>query len=827
MKPKPHSPIWPYLGILACLFVLSVTAPRAWDRMARQETPSNLLAERKPRETAIPEWPVANDRLDVAQQPTTEQPVGVPTAADPSIEIEPPVSVVEPPRPSWTIVPPAPEYAQQVRPPGDEAEAEVEAAPADEDPDESAANDVLPAEVPSGAEVASTTWPRPRVLLKQLQELVEADPSATWAQQAIELVNELCRKIDQQGRTPGVIVAELRAVLPGESSSARTSGPVAGQEIRARYALTRWLDIWEPATRLDETRTANATRAGSTDQIAACLPAVESLMQQDTAGVAWREYLQLDALERLAGNPDSTPDECRRVARRVLDRLASADLTRAQRRFINDGPVAELRDALRRWAAEPVGSTRLLAHLDAYERTGLPSDAQLLANDWRGLSWQDVSAAEEISRHIATHYRNANVRLVLASELLNRWIPQPEAVESRVRDTIVNVPVYGRNTTFTKLSVRLVPDPQRIRLGLEASGIVASNTVSSSGPARLYNQGQSTFLVRKLLVLGPDGLAMWPAVAEAENDFNYLVSMETGFDGVPLVGSLVRNIARSQHDELQSEARFEVEQKVAIRARDQFDAEASPRIVKAAESIQENQVATLHRLGLELVPVGLSTSEERVVARVRLAGKEQLGAHTPRPRAPSDCWASVQIHQSALNNGLESLDLNGRTFTIEELFAWVADKLNRPDLAEQEDLPENVQMTFADKDAVRLNCEDGRVEVMFSFAELKQGSKRWHDFTVRSFYQPERQGLTPRFVRDRGTIFLEGKSLRGKPQFTLRAIFSRVLSLNRDLNLVDEKITTDPRVQDLEISQFLVEHGWIGLAYSPRRPAANVARQPK
>ena len=33
--------------------------------------------------------------------------------------------------------------------------------------------------------------------------------------------------------------------------------------------------------------------------------------------------------------------------------------------------------------------------------------------------------------------------------------------------------------------------------------------------------------------------------------------------------------------------------------------------------------------------------------RLRLAGGEQLGAYTPRPRAPSDSLMSLQVHESA------------------------------------------------------------------------------------------------------------------------------------------------------------------------------------
>ena len=121
---------------------------------------------------------------------------------------------------------------------------------------------------------------------------------------------------------------------------------------------------------------------------------------------------------------------------------------------------------------------------------------------------------------------------------MNRIVPQPDAIAAPVNDVVVNVPVHGCSTTFTKLTVIPVPDPKRIRIGLEANGVVSSNTTSTSGPATFHNEGQSAFLVRKLFVLGPQGLTVWPAVAEAENKYNYLISLETDFDSVPLVGPL-------------------------------------------------------------------------------------------------------------------------------------------------------------------------------------------------------------------------------------------------------------------------------------------------
>jgi hypothetical protein len=663
----------------------------------------------------------------------------------------------------------------------------------------------------------------PSVLLAQLKSVVKRDASAAWAAEAIERIGELCRVPSSQSRPASEVLADLEKVVE-QSASAESNVPGAqAQIVRARYALARWLGIWQHAVDLDSVTTLTADDETAGKRIAECLSEVEALTEQGASGPAWRKHLELDELSRLSG--DSAARDARRaVARRVLDRISSARLTHAQTKFVGQPPIAALATALRPWAAEPVPSARLLSDLDRYERTALPSDARQVARDYRALSWSDSERPQAVGKHLDTHYRNANVRVAMTRQFFNLLVPQPDAVESPFRDTVVDVPVYGRNTTFTELSVRLLPDAHRIRLGLEAKGLVASNSVSTSGPAKFYNQGQSTFLVRKLLVLGPEGLSVWPAVAEAENNFTDLVSVQTDYDGVPIVGSLVRNFARTAHDEKQPAARMELEQKVAIRARDQLDAEFRPRVEKAAASLEKKQIATLRRLGLELVPVGLSSTDERAVARARLSGPEQLGAHTPRPRAPSDSWLSLQVHQSALNNALERLELDGREFTLEELFVWISKKLDKPEITRQEDLPEDVRMKFASQDAVRLNCADNKVEVLLSFAELKQGSRRWRDFTVRAYYRPEAAERSPLFVRDTA-VSVDGKGLKARPH--LYAIFSKVLSRERSLRLLDESITNDPRLAGLEITQFITDHGWIGLAYSPRRDAPTTARRPK
>jgi hypothetical protein len=851
-KAKKNSPIWPYLGILACLFLLSLTAPRAWDRHVRREpvkaastpapsggAPSGSVVQIS-RAAILPQALELSDASELAPR---EAEFTIPTLATPTLHGQEFPGGLMPPAPEFAADFPSeslnlatlpalpelpaesapeltqPQDVQQLEAPAAEPEAETEPALPNLPSEEPVAT--TPAEPPVEATPAPSAWPLPRKLVEQLTNLAHEDPQLIWPRRAIQLIEELNGSDDDQSARRAI--AQLRDLAASSAQVPGGDSSLQSQIARAQYGLTRWVDIWEGAAKLRAASHESLIRRTSPEKIQTALREFETLAGRNPAGAGWREYLQLDAIRRATAQ-DATDEERRKIARSVLDRVSATRLSSKQREFIDSGALSPLSEELRGWAAEPIAAEQLLAHLEQLEYSGLESDSTAVASDYRNLTWMIGDAAEQLARHLDTHYRNANLRVAVSGELANRVLPQPGRINAPVRDTVVNVPVRGQSSTFTRLSLVLVPDPKRVRIGMEAHGVVDANTISSAGPATIRNRGQSTFLVRKLFVLGPRGLHVWPAIAEAENNYNYLVSLETDYDGVPLVGPMVRNIARSQYDEKSGEARRQTEQKVAVRALHQLDSEIQTRLQEAGKKVETTQGATLKRLGLELVPISLATTEERIVARARLSSSDQLGAHTPRPRAPSDSWFSLQVHESALNNSLAQLGLEGRTFKLPELFAWIAEKTGQPGLANQEDLPENVQVTFADRDAIRLECVNNRIGVTLSLAELTHEKNHWRNFQVHTFYDLQADGLSPRFSRE-AKIEMLGPNVRGM-EIKLRTIFSKVLSKNRDLRLLADSITSDPRFKDLQMTQFTVDDGWIALAYSPRRVSSNVARQP-
>ena len=842
-KSSRRNAVWPYLGVLACLFALSVTAPCAWQRVARQ-TPfdGEPARPRIARSNAPSEHPtparshasvaidVSPARMDAVRQPPVE-PVNRETAAAAADSNSQPPSVgpllAAPEQPKLAPPQNAPTASELAVKTSDATEndraasdrdAPVQEAPAAPEAPRNEPADELAADVPPVP--AQENVSRPTALIHRFEELAADRRTGHWANECLEAIAAVWPTPPQPTSARDPDVLKLRR-LAAREMSAGGNPQLATMAERARWALVRWLDIRDAVAELDAAPTAK-TPDDATKQVAASLSAIDKLSLKGIAGGEWRNFLLVDRLRLLTSEVASPEARCA-AARRVLDRLDSPRLTSGQRRFIAQEPVASLRAALAGWAAEPVAPARLLADVERYERSGLPSDATSVANDLRGLKWSDAGGAARVSEQLDTHYRNANLRVTASVALMNRLVPQRRPTEAPVYDTVVDVPVYGNSLTSTRLKVLLVPDPQRIRIGLEVDGKVDSNTVATSGPATFYNQGRSTFVVQKLFVLGPYGLTVFPAKANADASGTYLVSMDTNFDGVPLFGGIVRNIARSKHDEQSGQARVEVEYKLSERARKELDGEIGPRLSRLVDKVENKQLALVNRLGLELVPLEMATTKETIVARARLGNPRQLGAHTPRPRVPAGSWFSFEIEQSALNNLFERLDLDGRTFELSELFRWLAKKLDRPQQANLDELPEGVRVTFAERDAVRVRVADERVELTLSFAELVHERRRFTNFSVRTTFQPEVRSRQAVLVRDSG-ISLDGRHLNTRAKVPLYTIFSKVFAHRDEVPLLDEKITQDLRLSDLALTQFTLDDGWISLAYGTSRVATQRAR---
>jgi len=192
---------------------------------------------------------------------------------------------------------------------------------------------------------------------------------------------------------------------------------------------------------------------------------------------------------------------------------------------------------------------------------------------------------------------------------------------------------------------------------------------------------------------------------------------------------------------------------------------------------------------------------------------------------------SVQIHETAMNNILDQLNLHGRRVELVALYKEMSARFNPTRKIEvPEDLPENVYVTFAEEDPIRVDCQDGHVRLTIHLKELMQeGTRnRWTNFTVHAYYAPSADQLDANLYRD-GIIELIGdnRPLPLGQRTALTAIFARVLSRNRKLHVINEQIAQAPQLRDQQVTQFVIHDGWIGVALGPKSPGRQAAMTPR
>lgn len=461
------------------------------------------------------------------------------------------------------------------------------------------------------------------------------------------------------------------------------------------------------------------------------------------------------------------------------------------------------------------GVADLLERLERYESAPTPAEGAAIAAALAAL--EDAGEAPAaLAAAVRDQYVAANVRVALHQKFIERVIPPAQVTSAPVDDTVLGRQVRGTSRVEQSTAVRFTPDDDGISVLLEVRGQVASRTVTETGPVALVSKGNSSFTVRKPVTLDEQGLALGKSRGSASSR-SQLADIQTTFDGVPIMRSLVRNIARNQHAEHLPEANREVIDKIVSRACREVDQQVEPRLVEAAERIRTQAWGPLVRLGLEPTPVNLETTGGIAMARLRLAADDQLAAFTPRPRAPVGSMLSVQVHESAINNALERLDLAGRRLPLEELVHLLCDRAG-VEPRSPEDLPEDVIVGFASQQPLRVQYRDGLVHVRVALDSLESGRRQWNDIVASVAYRPK--AADPQlFLEREGPVHIGGAGRQGRAEIALRTVFGKIFPKERPLPLLPEAFVENPKLADLKVLQATAADGWMAISLGETPPA--------
>jgi hypothetical protein len=818
MHPRPDHSKWQRFALTVCLFALSVLAPMIW-----HEVQSYRAANQDP--TAARIMRDADRRLGfVGAHPcdpemSPPQPLGAwaRTADAPTVSL---ASLQEPMAGrvgQWRL------HIERAETPDQE----------DEDLSDTPApsmQDGTLLDFPAGPLALETTeWAAPAQLVKALQELAAAPLCREWSLETAKLVESL--PAANPPREMEGLFRKLRRQLPavdGLLTQVKSAAP-ASQLRRARHALERRLDVWQSVHELKRPSAKFAGHAYHFERLSTALDGAQSFVDKSSDSAGWSAYLMLAELHQLAGGDSTTtPEQAAQILRRAVGRFRARGLWARQRRVLRSPQLAALKTELLRLLDEPVDTTRLLAMLEAYESDGRISVAEEIGEVLGRLSRSARPAERQLASQLERHYRGANMRLSLSEQLLARMLPPDDPQVRTVNETIMGYPISGVAASRTEMRARLLPSSRDVlRVELLAYGSVDSDTMGSAGSVTTFTQTESRYVLSKLLEFRNDGIERYPARVQWVQANTQLNELRTRWDGVPLVADIARSLAANRYSRTAPERKSEVERRLAERALREFEARAARGISRMNMDYVRQVIVPLYRLELEPDIVAEPFQEDRMTARFRLANELQLGSHTPRPRAVSNCLASLQLHESLLNNVMEQLALGGRTLTGAELQKYINAKFNvrlrmepKPaDKSEESDaLPsdqdraenaERVRFTFAQQDPLRTRLVDGQLVLTVSLEQLEAGGRRWRNFRLVVPYEVRPVDSTVELVQV-GETGVIGR-ISSRSQIILRGIMTNIFEKGRSYRFFDQ-FMADPRLAGTRIVQAEITDGWLALS---------------
>jgi hypothetical protein len=140
-------------------------------------------------------------------------------------------------------------------------------------------------------------------------------------------------------------------------------------------------------------------------------------------------------------------------------------------------------------ATVPTEVTALSSDLETYEKNRNPKLGRSIALQQQSLKSSSDSIDRTVADSVEQHYRNANVRVAISAEMLNRLAGAERNESQPVSRQIAGTYVHGQSNVHSESRVLLDPSADEWQLELKADGVVTSDTLANGGPVRFRSRG--------------------------------------------------------------------------------------------------------------------------------------------------------------------------------------------------------------------------------------------------------------------------------------------------------------------------------------------------
>jgi hypothetical protein len=473
--------------------------------------------------------------------------------------------------------------------------------------------------------------------------------------------------------------------------------------------------------------------------------ALESYLGSIRNGDAWVKYLQMTDISGAiaGGDSDNAAATVDAVQAKLKDKAGSADA--ATRTFVARPQLATYDQALGAYAAAlraPSVSANspdlrkslgeLMGALEQYEETHAAAAAAAARKAFEDVRRTSPDGGDVISKALRSGYFNYNVRVVASEGFLTKLVGESRDETGPVRDFILGADVYGTQFTHTSVRIDLIPSGSNAQFDLVADGSVSSNTQGVTNQATVFTNGNHFFTASKRISF--DGDRFWTQPARISVSANNTTTGASTNIRLPILHGVADRIAVRRAEEMRGESEAIAASRVQDRVLPQFNSEidkqfgpngkANPQLAKSLDALRE----------LNLYPDARvwSTSDTELKLASRVMAANELGGSEPNPALVLGRGATILLHETALNNSTDRLELAGKTMTEDELqakleanFSKLLDrevKFKKKEKAEPTDEDSIRAFVFDKSDPLRFAVENGTLTVTLR-AGFKQEGK--------------------------------------------------------------------------------------------------------
>ena len=471
--------------------------------------------------------------------------------------------------------------------------------------------------------------------------------------------------------------------------------------------------------------------------------ALLSYLKSFGSGATWIDYLSLNELTVAIANqkPTATQLGTMRLVYRALQEKASlgnadqiAFLEEKEFAAVETGLGAYLKVAGKPKAApkppsEPLDSkTRatlrphlatLAAAIDSYEETASRAAAGRARKALMAIRAISSSQYEQLGSALRPHYLGYNVRVVASEKLLGRYVGQTRVEKRPVREVILGAQVSGTSLTTATVGIDLLASQDGARFMMVLGGKTITDTRADKRGASIFTHGEHIFNASKLVHFDGDRFRTEPAEVSVDAN-NTIVDVQAK-------SSLVRRIARKKAIKLMPRSEEIAAEKVAADVGPEFNSEVDKQFKQATIDLAKHINGPLEQY--DLSPAGRSITSTDTELRVssQLMGSGELAAGLPNPSVVSKTGVVVHLHESAINNALDRMELAGKTMTEDDLKVEFEKRISTflgrdfhfESEAKASDDNGPTTLIFAAADPVRVRIADGQF-VLIIRAGLKQ-----------------------------------------------------------------------------------------------------------